>query len=243
MTVPSEPSDHVVSGGGGVPRDHVLDRAGQDVSVMRQSRREGGSVVEHELRHASGAPLLLVEGVQLVPEPHHPFLLRVSTDLRSAVPYLVPFHAFSCVSGTHLPREVEVFRLDHVLHRGGATLEMAMAEGASAPTRIEKERKKREERGFSRGEKREGPPRDRVDGRRKRGAWNREEGEGRGGGVEEPIPSPCTRGVRDGVRNREAGNRLETNGWNGTITLFMASLHLDKVKWKLLQRCMRKAQP
>ena len=46
VTIPAESSFDVMSGLGGVPRDHILDGARAQMAVMRKPRSERGAVVE-----------------------------------------------------------------------------------------------------------------------------------------------------------------------------------------------------
>ena len=70
VRVPAEVARHVEAGLVGEARPHVLDRARQDVAVVRRARRERRAIVEAVLRLALRLAQLVLEGVHFVPELH-----------------------------------------------------------------------------------------------------------------------------------------------------------------------------
>ena len=68
MAVPAEAASDVEAVHGLVPGDDVLDGAGQDVAVVRESGGERRTVVENVLRRVFGPFELSLEGLDLRPE-------------------------------------------------------------------------------------------------------------------------------------------------------------------------------
>ena len=68
MAVPAEAPCHVVAAHGLVARDDVLDRAGQEVTVVRQARRERRAIIKHVLRTALAQFKRSLERPVLIPE-------------------------------------------------------------------------------------------------------------------------------------------------------------------------------
>ena len=73
---------HVEAGLVGEARADVLDRAGEDVAVVRAARGERWAVVERVLRLALGLAQLVLEGVDFLPELHGLLLALGEGDAR-----------------------------------------------------------------------------------------------------------------------------------------------------------------
>ena len=68
MAVPAEAASDMEAVHGLVPGDDVLDGAGEDVAVVRESGGERRTVVENVLRRVFGLVELSLEGLNLRPE-------------------------------------------------------------------------------------------------------------------------------------------------------------------------------
>lgn len=68
VTVPAESARDVVTGHGLVPRHDVLDGAGEDVAVVRETGGERRAVVEDVLGEVLSSFELCLEGIDLSPE-------------------------------------------------------------------------------------------------------------------------------------------------------------------------------
>nr|POE82187.1 hypothetical protein CFP56_62945 [Quercus suber] len=76
MAVPAEAASDVEAVHGLVPGDDVLDGAGEDVAVVRESCGERQTVVENVLRRVFGPAELSLKGLDLCPEAED-FLLVI----------------------------------------------------------------------------------------------------------------------------------------------------------------------
>mmetsp|Transcript_26727 Transcript_26727/g.33313 ORF Transcript_26727/g.33313 Transcript_26727/m.33313 type:complete len:503 (-) Transcript_26727:26-1534(-) len=75
VAIPAKAALHVVAFHSGIPRHNILDGAGGDVAVVRQSSSEGGAIVEGEFRLALAELELLLEGINLLPVGEHVLFL------------------------------------------------------------------------------------------------------------------------------------------------------------------------
>ncbi len=80
VTVPSEPSLHVVAGLRGVAADYVLDGAGGNVAVMGCTSSKGRSVIESIRREMFGFLELHLKRIDAVPILQRGFLLLRKVD-------------------------------------------------------------------------------------------------------------------------------------------------------------------
>ncbi|MPM32108.1 hypothetical protein SDC9_78667 [bioreactor metagenome] len=81
MTVPAEGAPHEFAAHGLIARHHVLDRAGQQMAVVRHPGGKGRTVVKYEFFPALALPQRFGKTAGAPPEIQHPFLKFRERDL------------------------------------------------------------------------------------------------------------------------------------------------------------------